>query len=78
MSLQSALNTSALNCLPNVLILIAKSNDFQANQIVNFTLREMINAPVAISRMGDVELILFELDLIEKIIYKLKNEWVNQ
>ncbi len=78
MSLQAVLNTSALNCLPKVLFLISRVNDFQANQIVNYTLREMTNSKKAVSAMGDVEIILFELDLLEKLIYKLNNEWIKQ
>ena len=74
MTIQQQLNQIAIDYLPKVKKILAHSQQFEANQMINATIQACINSSASIDSMNLKELEIFENDLIKS--FKLKN-WVN-
>ena len=73
MSLQAALNADSMDSIPRIKEIIANADTFEANQMEQKALREMMNSPVAIVNMSSEELDKFQTDLIEVFAY---HDWI--
>lgn len=74
MSVQSALNENSINSIPRVKAVISNADAFEANQMKQKALSEMMNSPVAIVDMNSEQLEKFQDELIEVFNYK---GWLN-
>lgn len=70
MSIQAIFNENAIKAFPKLDRLISKAEVFEANQMKSYALREMINSKKRVSDMSEVELNVFQTDLIEVFSYK--------
>ena len=70
MSIQAILNKQALSYVPNVLHIILNAPEFEANQMVNKTLHEMMQTQKRINEMTEIEIDNFEKFLIELFEWK--------
>lgn len=62
--LQATLNNQAINKLPKIAELIKLAAKFEANQMTNRTMRELLSSEVALDNMNDEQLGEFQIDLI--------------
>ncbi len=65
MSIQASLNADSINSVPKIKQVIANANSFEANQMEQKTLREMINSSKPVADMSSEELKQFQNDLLE-------------
>lgn len=64
MSIQTTLNNQAINKLPKITELIKSAAKFEANQMTNRTIRELLSSEVALDNMNDEQLHEFQVDII--------------
>lgn len=64
MSIQAKLNENSMDYAPEIKKVIASASAFEANQMEQKTLREMMNSPKPIVDMNDKEIEQFQTDLL--------------
>jgi len=70
MSIQAQLNNQSINMIPKIKMLMSQSTAFNASQMKDKALREMMDSEIAISHMNGRQLEAFQDGLIETFKYK--------
>lgn len=64
--MQSHFNNEAIDLLPRVKQEIIKANNFERNQMVDFTLRAILNSTCPIVHFNQIEIDTFSSNIIER------------
>ncbi len=70
MNIQSQLNKEAIESTPILHSLIKHAAQFEKNQMINFTLREIMNSPTALDKMDELELAHFQVKVASTFFEK--------
>ena len=70
MNLQKSLNNTAISKLATVKKIISNCNQFESNQIYNYTLKQILLSAKSLDEMSKSEISDFQSDIIKTIKFK--------